>query len=32
MGAGKTTIGRMLSKQLDKEFYDSDVEIERKTG
>lgn len=32
MGAGKTTIGRMLSKQLDKDFYDSDVEIERKTG
>ena len=32
MGAGKTTIGRMLSKQLDKEFYDSDVEIERRTG
>ncbi len=32
MGAGKTTIGRMLAKQLDKDFYDSDVEIERKTG
>ncbi|PPC80528.1 MAG: shikimate kinase [Methylotenera sp.] len=32
MGAGKTTIGRMLAKQLDKDFYDSDVEIEKKTG
>lgn len=32
MGAGKTTIGRLLAKQLNCEFYDSDVEIERKTG
>lgn len=32
MGAGKTTIGRLLAKQLAREFYDSDVEIERKTG
>lgn len=32
MGAGKTTIGRLLAKQLNREFYDSDVEIERKTG
>ncbi|MDD2832804.1 MAG: shikimate kinase [Methylotenera sp.] len=32
MGAGKTTIGRLLAKQLGKQFYDSDVEIERKTG
>lgn len=32
MGAGKTTIGRLLAKQLGKDFYDSDVEIERKTG
>lgn len=32
MGAGKTTIGRLLAKQLGRDFYDSDVEIERKTG
>ncbi len=32
MGAGKTTIGRLLAKQLRRDFYDSDVEIERKTG
>lgn len=32
MGAGKTTIGRLLAKQLNREFYDSDHEIERKTG
>ncbi len=32
MGCGKTTIGRQLSKSLDKEFWDSDHEIERKTG
>ncbi len=32
MGAGKTTIGRMLAKQMGKTFYDSDHEIERKTG
>ncbi len=32
MGAGKTTIGRLLAKQMGKYFYDSDVEIERKTG
>ncbi|NOS96448.1 MAG: shikimate kinase [Methylotenera sp.] len=32
MGAGKTTIGRLLAKQLGRVFYDSDVEIERKTG
>lgn len=32
MGAGKTTVGRMLAKHLDKVFYDSDVEIEKRTG
>ncbi|MEE9332167.1 MAG: shikimate kinase [Methylophilaceae bacterium] len=32
MGAGKTTIGRQLAKQLGKTFYDADHEIERRTG
>lgn len=32
MGAGKTTIGRLIAKQLGMEFYDSDFEIERRTG
>jgi shikimate kinase len=32
MGAGKTSVGRYLAKQLNKEFYDSDEEIEKKTG
>lgn len=32
MGAGKTTIGRQLAKQLKKEFLDSDREIEARTG
>lgn len=32
MGAGKTTIGRLLAKQMGREFYDSDHEVERKTG
>jgi shikimate kinase len=32
MGAGKTTIGRYLAKSLGKDFYDSDREIERRTG
>jgi shikimate kinase len=32
MGAGKTTIGRLIAKQLGMVFYDSDYEIERKTG
>ena len=32
MGAGKTTIGRQLSKKLSKQFYDSDHEIEDRTG
>lgn len=32
MGAGKTTIGRLLAKKLGRDFYDSDAEIERRTG
>jgi shikimate kinase len=32
MGAGKTTIGRQLARQLKKEFLDSDREIETRTG
>jgi shikimate kinase len=32
MGAGKSTIGRNLAKQLNKDFYDSDRVIEDRTG
>ncbi|NOZ52165.1 MAG: shikimate kinase AroK [Gammaproteobacteria bacterium] len=32
MGAGKTTIGRLLAKTLNREFFDSDREIENRTG
>lgn len=32
MGAGKSTIGRQLARQLRLEFHDSDHEIERRTG
>lgn len=32
MGVGKTTVGRRLAKSLDREFYDSDEEIERASG
>ncbi|EWH09241.1 shikimate kinase I [Catenovulum agarivorans DS-2] len=32
MGAGKSTIGRQLAQELHLEFYDSDAEIERRTG
>ena len=32
MGAGKTSVGRYLAKQLGKTFYDCDHEIERRTG
>lgn len=32
MGAGKTTIGRMIAKLSGLTFYDSDHEIEKKTG
>ncbi|CAL4325857.1 Shikimate kinase 1 [Buchnera aphidicola (Protaphis terricola)] len=32
MGAGKSTIGRQLSQQLNMDFFDSDQEIEKRTG
>lgn len=32
MGAGKTTVGRLLAKHLNKQFIDSDDEIQRRTG
>jgi shikimate kinase len=32
MGAGKSTIGRQLSRQLRMPFHDSDQEIEQRTG
>jgi len=32
MGAGKTTIGKLLAKKLKKTFYDTDQEIEKKLG
>lgn len=32
MGAGKTSVGRMLARRLHKEFIDSDAEVERVTG
>lgn len=32
MGAGKTSVGRYLAKHLNKDFYDSDQEIENATG
>lgn len=32
MAAGKTTLGRLLANSLGREFLDSDLEIERRTG
>lgn len=32
MGAGKTTIGRSLAKRLERDFVDTDKEIESRTG
>lgn len=32
MGAGKTTIGKMLAEKLNLNFYDLDTEIEKATG
>ena len=32
MGAGKTTVGRLLARRLKRSFYDSDHEIERRCG
>lgn len=32
MGVGKTTIGRRLARRLDKQFIDSDRELEKRTG
>jgi shikimate kinase len=32
MGAGKTTVGRLLAGALDYEFIDCDAELERRTG
>jgi shikimate kinase len=32
MGAGKTTVGRMLARRLSKSFHDSDHDVEERTG
>ena len=32
MGAGKTSVGRLLARRLKRTFYDSDEEIERRCG
>lgn len=32
MGAGKTSVGRMIARRMHKEFLDADAEVERMTG
>ena len=32
MGSGKTAVGRRLAALLGKQFFDSDAEIEKRTG
>ena len=32
MGAGKTTVGKLIAKNLGKTFYDTDHVIEQRTG
>ncbi len=32
MGAGKTTVGRLVARRLKRTFYDSDHEVERRCG
>ena len=32
MGAGKSTVGRLLARRLKRSYYDSDAEIERRCG
>ena len=32
MGAGKSTVGRQLARALNRDFFDSDKEIEKRTG
>ncbi|MBE0438426.1 MAG: shikimate kinase AroK [Gammaproteobacteria bacterium] len=32
MGAGKSTVGKQLAKSLGRDFYDSDKELEKRTG
>jgi shikimate kinase len=32
MGAGKTSVGRMLARRMQKDFFDADAEVEKITG